>query len=112
GSMVVWAPLASADVAAPAGAQAPGGEELFQSFCAVCHANPVEDDIPTAAGMLELDPNGMAASLTDGNMRLQGQLLTPAQHVVVAEYLTGRPVRERSAQFTTGLCTERPPWPD
>jgi len=110
---IVWlVTLGLAAVAAPAGAQTPDGEQLFQSFCAVCHANPVEDDIPTAAEMLELDPNAIVDSLTDGNMRLQGQLLTPAQHVVVAEYLTGRPVRERSAQFTTGLCTESPPWPD
>jgi polyvinyl alcohol dehydrogenase (cytochrome) len=104
--------LGLAAVAAPAGAQTPDGKQLVQSFCAVCHANPVEDDIPTAAEMLELDPNAIVDSLTDGNMRLQGQLLTPAQHILVAEYLTGRPVRERSAEFTSGLCTASPPWPD
>jgi polyvinyl alcohol dehydrogenase (cytochrome) len=97
---------------APAGAQAPGGEQLFQQFCAVCHANPVEDDVPTADQMRMLDPNAIVDSLTDGNMRLQGQLLTQAQHIVVAEYLTGRPVRERSAQFTSGLCENNAPWPE
>jgi polyvinyl alcohol dehydrogenase (cytochrome) len=93
-------------------AQAPDGEQLVESFCTVCHANPVDDKIPTVDEMRMLDPNAVVASLTDGNMRLQGQLLTSAQRVIVAEYLTGRSVRAPSAPFTSGICAASPPWPE
>ena len=108
-----WASAALAIFAlTPLGAHAQSGEELFQSFCAVCHVNPVEDDIPTAEEMRLLDPNAIVDSLTDGNMRLQGQLLTPEQHAAVAEHLTDRPVRAPSAPFTAGLCSAAPPLPE
>ncbi|HEY7673235.1 MAG TPA: PQQ-binding-like beta-propeller repeat protein [Gammaproteobacteria bacterium] len=91
--------------------QAPDGAQLYESFCAVCHANPSEDKIPTADAMRTLDPNAIVTSLTEGNMRIQGRLLTPAERIVVAEHLTGRSVQAPSAPFTTGICVAGPPLP-
>lgn len=86
-------------------AQAPDAEELFAQHCAACHFNPVEDDVPTRAGMGTLTPNAIVESLTEGTMRLQGQALTQAQRVAIAELVTGRPVVAASAPLAQGLCT-------
>jgi polyvinyl alcohol dehydrogenase (cytochrome) len=93
-------------------AWAQDGAQLFGANCAVCHANPVEDNIPTVDEIRTLEPNAILESLTDGNMRIQGQLLTSDQRVVVAEYLAGRPVLARAAPFTTGVCENSAPWPE
>jgi polyvinyl alcohol dehydrogenase (cytochrome) len=92
-------------------AQPADGEAVFEGSCAACHVNPPEDDVPTLDVLRTLDPNAIVASLSDGTMRLQGQSLTAAQHVAVAEYLTGRPVRARAAAFTAGVCVSTPPAP-
>lgn len=92
-----------------ASAQGPEGEGLFQRHCAVCHTNPVEADIPTRQAMAELTPNAIVQSLTEGNMRLQGQALTPAERITVAELITGRPLAAQSSAPTTGFCTSTPP---
>lgn len=93
----------------PASAQ--DGEALFNAFCAACHVNPAEETTPPLEVVREMDPNAIVDTLAAGNMRIQAQALTSEQHVAVAEWLTGRPVRERVVQFTTGLCAERPGWP-
>jgi polyvinyl alcohol dehydrogenase (cytochrome) len=89
---------------------APSGEELFAQHCAACHLNPVEDDIPTRTAMGALAPNAIVDSLTDGTMRLQGQALTPAQRVAIAELVTGRPVLAASAPAQQGRCTAAAPF--
>jgi polyvinyl alcohol dehydrogenase (cytochrome) len=90
--------------------QAPDAEALFAQHCAACHINPVEDDVPTRAAMGTLAPNSIVESLTEGTMRLQGQALTPAQRVSIAELVTGRPVLAASAQLDQGLCTASAPF--
>ncbi len=94
-----------------AAAQAPDGEAVFETHCAVCHVNPPEEDIPTVEAMSVLTPNAVVASMTEGNMRIQGDLLTAAEQVAVAEFLTGRPVVESVAAFTAGICAQSPPLP-
>lgn len=95
--------------AAAALAQAPNGEALFTQHCAVCHANPAPDtDIPTRQRMAQLGPDAIVASLTEGNMRIQGGPLSPAERVAVAELVAGRPVSARTAAPAAGLCTSRP----
>ena len=94
-----------------AGAQAPDGEALFETHCAVCHVNPPEEDIPTVDAMSVLTPNAVVASMTEGNMRIQGEPLTPDERAAVAQFLTGRPVVERIAPFSAGLCAGPPPLP-
>ena len=92
-------------------AQAPDGEALFETHCAVCHVNPPESNIPTLEAMAELTPNAVVASMTEGNMRIQGEPLSTAERAAVAEFLTGRPVSERAAPFSSGFCPEPAPFP-
>jgi polyvinyl alcohol dehydrogenase (cytochrome) len=94
----------------PATAQGPNGEALFAQHCAACHVNPVEDDVPTRAAMGTLAPNAIVESLTEGTMRLQGQPLTPAERVAIAELVTGRLVLAASTAPIQGLCTAGAPF--
>jgi polyvinyl alcohol dehydrogenase (cytochrome) len=87
-------------------AQTPSGESVFEGQCAVCHLDPIDDDIPALEVMRELDPNAIVRSLTDGNMRIQGQLISDAERIAVAEFLAGRQVRTATAVTATGLCTQ------
>lgn len=96
-------------LALPSFAQTPDGEALFAQHCAACHANPTEEGVPTRAAMGTLAPNAIVESLTEGTMRLQGEPLTRAQRVAIAERVTGRPVLAASAASTQGLCTVSPP---
>ena len=93
-----------------ASGQAPNGEALFAQHCAACHLNPVEEKIPTRAAMASVAPNAIVESLTDGTMRIQGQPLSPAERVAIAELVTGRPVLAASARIDQGLCTASTPF--
>ena len=96
-SALVVTVIASPLLAASAIAQAPDGEMLFTQHCATCHANPAPDtDIPNRAAMGALGPNAIVLSLTEGNMRIQGQPLSQAERVAVAERIAGRPGSPRS----------------
>jgi polyvinyl alcohol dehydrogenase (cytochrome) len=97
--------LLSSVLGLPAVAQGPNGEALFAQHCAACHVNPTEDDVPTRAKMGTLAANAVVESLTDGTMRLQGQALTPAERIAIAELVTGRPVLAASTAPIQGLCT-------
>ena len=88
----------------PVSAQNPNGEALFGRHCAACHVNPTEDDVPTRAEMSTLATNSIVESLTEGTMRLQGQALTPAERIAVAELVTGRPVLAASTPPVQGQC--------
>jgi polyvinyl alcohol dehydrogenase (cytochrome) len=92
-------------------AQAPDGETVFEEHCAMCHVNPPSDDIPPLEQLATLDPQAIVDSLTEGNMRIQGQTLTGAEHAAVAEFITGRPLAARNVEFETGLCAASPPLP-
>ena len=103
--------LALLGSAHPAIAQAPDGESVFLTHCASCHVNPPEENIPTVEAMSVLTPNAVVESLTQGNMRIQGEPLGAAERASVAEYLTGRRLSESVANFSAGLCQDSPPFP-
>jgi polyvinyl alcohol dehydrogenase (cytochrome) len=88
-----------------------GGEDIFQAHCAACHVNPTDDNVPELAAIRRLAPNAIVVSLTEGNMRIQGQALSTNERVAVAEYLTGRSVTAPGPAFTAGLCDAAPPFP-
>lgn len=92
-------------------AQQADGETVFATHCAACHVDPPEEEIPTLEAIATLTPNAVVASLSEGNMRIQGQPLTPSQRVAVAEFVTGRPVVARVPEFTTGMCNDAAPAP-
>lgn len=90
--------------------QAPNGEALFMQHCAACHVNPTDEKAPTRAAMAALAPNAVVETLTDGTMRIQGQALSPAERVAIAELVTGRPVLAASARLDQGMCTASTPF--
>lgn len=98
-------------LAAAAVGQTPDGEAVFATQCAMCHAEPAEEGVPDLDELAIYSPNAIVQSLTDGFMRIQGQLLTPEERVAVAEFLTGRAVAETPATFTAGMCGAEPPLP-
>ncbi len=109
-SALVITVIASLLLAASAIAQAPDGEALFAQHCATCHANPAPDtDIPNRAAMGALGANAIVLSLTEGNMRIQGQPLSPAERVAVAERIAGRPVTVAANAPAGGLCSASSP---
>jgi polyvinyl alcohol dehydrogenase (cytochrome) len=102
---------AAAFLCAPAVlAQTPDGEALFGQHCAICHANPAPDtDVPTREALSTLGPDAIVASLTEGNMRIQGQPLSPAERTAIAERLAGRQVTAATAAPAAGLCSSSAP---
>jgi polyvinyl alcohol dehydrogenase (cytochrome) len=93
----------------PARGQAPDGEALFAQHCAMCHANPAPDtNAPTRQAIATLGPNAIVASLTEGNMRIQGEALSPAERIAIAERVAGRPLTAASAAPAVGLCASSP----
>ncbi len=96
---------------AGARAQAPDGGQVFDDNCAICHVNPPQENIPPLDALRTLEPNAVVESLTEGNMRLQGSLLTEEERVAVAEFITGKTVSAASAAPTAGACPEGAPLP-
>ncbi len=108
-------PLALAAITAPASsvrAQTPDGDTVFAQHCAICHDHPTpENKAPPRDALATLGPDAIFASLTEGDMRIQGQALTPAERKTVAERIAGRPLTVATAgaaNAPTGLCTGGP----
>ncbi|MGA0807103.1 MAG: hypothetical protein ACO3PV_11400, partial [Pseudohongiellaceae bacterium] len=61
-------------------AQSPTGEQIFADNCAACHVQLQAQDakIPSEATLRRLNANAILRTLTDGAMRLQGDLLSHA----------------------------------
>jgi cytochrome c553 len=96
----VWRTLLSLAVIVlvPVGAGAQSGETIYQAGCAACHTNPPYETIPRVGVLRLLGADAIVDALTSGAMRLQGEALTGAQKVHVAEYIAGSPVSERVAK--------------
>ena len=95
-------------VAMPAAAADSGGKALFDQHCASCHEKPAEKNIPPLAALQAAQPLAIVNSLRDGLMRLQGRAMSDTQHIVLAEYLTGKTYVKPEPLFTTGLCKDSP----
>ncbi len=55
-------------------AQTPDGDTVFAQHCAICHEHPTpENKAPPRDVLATLGPDAIFASLTEGNMRIQGQ---------------------------------------
>ena len=83
--------LALATFALSAWAQAPNGQDIYESRCAACHARPVNDRIPSRADLAKLQPQQVSDALTKGIMTVQAQGLTAAQIQAVAAFVAAPP---------------------
>jgi polyvinyl alcohol dehydrogenase (cytochrome) len=104
-AMIGCSSWSAATVAQPLDAEA-----LFEAHCALCHTNPIEPDVPTRQAMGTLPPNAIVQSLAEGTMRLQGERLTPAERVAIAELVTGRPLTAASITPAGGQCSAHVPF--
>ncbi|HHX82537.1 MAG TPA: PQQ-binding-like beta-propeller repeat protein, partial [Pseudomonadaceae bacterium] len=90
--------------------QAPtsSGEEIFETTCASCHVELADSKIPDLDQLRSMNGNAILRTLTDGAMRLQGDMLSAGQRLAVSEYLGGR-IIEQPINFSRGLCENLPP---
>ncbi|MBC2669811.1 PQQ-binding-like beta-propeller repeat protein [Novosphingobium piscinae] len=66
------------------------GRPLFEQHCAMCHMGGVAK-APSPAFLAMVAPDSIVAALTDGVMRNQAAMLSPAEKIQVAEYITRTP---------------------
>lgn len=98
--------------AAPANAQdaqAAAGEALFQARCAECHSDEQSGRTPTRFSLNSMTPRAIVAALKYGGvMRREGESMTDAERVTLAEHLTGRAY---SAELVpeAAFCADRGP---
>ena len=93
-------------------AQVPDGDTVFAQHCAICHEHPTpENKAPPREALTTLGADAILASLTEGNMRIQGQPLSPAERAAVAERVAGRPLTAATIGAVSapiGQCTGGP----
>jgi polyvinyl alcohol dehydrogenase (cytochrome) len=86
-------------------AQTPDGDTVFAQHCAVCHENPSpENKAPPREAIARIGPDAILLALTEGNMKIQGETISPAERVAVAERVGGRPLTPALATAGGGLC--------
>src|SRR5688572_31059559 len=102
--------LVLAATAAPAQAQAPDGEAVFQKACATCHLQPAADSrAPNRDALRAISPEAIVTALTTGNMFRQGAELSDAERRAVAGFLAGRPIGSPTPPSVVGRCTTGAP---
>jgi polyvinyl alcohol dehydrogenase (cytochrome) len=96
--------------AAPAFAQAPDGNAVYQKACATCHAQPAADNrAPNREALGQFAPESILTALTTGNMYRQGLDLSEAERRAVAEFLAGRAFGTPAPLSNVGRCTTPAP---
>ncbi len=91
--------------AAPARAQAPDGDAVFQRACATCHGNPANPRAPSREALAQVAPESILISLTTGPMFQQGSQLSIDEKRAVATFLAGRAPGTPVPASTVGRCT-------
>lgn len=64
------------------------GEALYTQYCATCHAAPTDLRTPPRTALGSFSANSVYHALSEGLMQAQGSVLSDAQKVTLAEYLT------------------------
>lgn len=66
------------------------GRQVFNTSCAACHKNPVNSKAPAQETFKAMEPRVVLNALNNGKMRQQASTLTAKQREAVAQYLTGK----------------------
>jgi polyvinyl alcohol dehydrogenase (cytochrome) len=77
-------------------AQSPEAGRLFEQNCMTCHGNAAVERAPDPSVLRQMSPEAVYKALTSGAMVPQAEKLSDEQRRIIAEYLGGRNLVERS----------------
>ena len=80
------------------------GAAIYKQHCAMCHDRSSETRAPAPAALRQMAPEGVVKSLESGLMKQQGAMLSPAQRVAVAEFLTAKAIGLMQQTARPGTC--------
>jgi polyvinyl alcohol dehydrogenase (cytochrome) len=83
---------------------------LYDVNCASCHTGATDPRIPSVTVLRQRTAQAIVDALTTGQMRVQGETLTPAERAAIAQYLSGGTVAADSAASGVGRCATTPPF--
>src|SRR5271154_6011824 len=66
-------------------------ETVFGQNCGICHDDPATR-APARASLHAMSPDFIVTALTTGITQAQGSVLSPAQRISLAEFLTGQKI--------------------
>ena len=92
-------------LALPCFAAPPDGAALYKQRCAMCHDRSAETRAPAPTALRQMSPENIVRSLESGIMKDQGALLSAAERIGVAEFLTGK---INSAAQQSKACAANP----
>jgi len=105
--------------AVTAGAAQSEGDLIFNTQCALCHAQAAapagspNEKAPTRGQLREFSAEAVLNSLTSGKMQLQGSVLTETQRRAVSEFATGKLIAATSGSAqASNRCTNSAPMRD
>ena len=84
----------------------PDGEKLYKEFCEKCHEGQVTR-APHRKVLAKLPANLVLHSLEIGKMRMQGWVRTSAERRAMAEWITGKEIKENDGTVA-GFCADAP----
>lgn len=85
----------------------PDGAALYRQYCASCHAN-AGPRVPAEDALRRLSPRRIVRSLDTGTMMMPGRLVTPEGRRAIAEFLTGKTLRDDPPPALTRTCAAAP----
>ena len=91
----------------------PPGEALYKAYCAACHDSGFGGRAPTRAALGNMSAGRIYASMNTGVMMSQSGLVPMPQRVLIAEFLSGKPldatVTEKSDEIaSSAFCVGAP----
>jgi polyvinyl alcohol dehydrogenase (cytochrome) len=98
-SLPVFTFVAFAAMAAP-----PDGESLYKQRCAVCHAGPKQDRMPSFEDMRTRTPENLLEVMSKGAMKPQSAGLSEEELRSIARFVAGKDFGAVSAPAQQGLC--------
>ncbi|MEX1198334.1 MAG: PQQ-binding-like beta-propeller repeat protein [Pseudohongiellaceae bacterium] len=85
------------------------GADLYEQYCATCHADPDDVRTPNREALGSYNANSIHHALTDGVMQAQAAALSEEQVIVLSEYLSGGEYNASPMQDIAMCSSSMPP---
>ena len=79
--------------------------QYYTEHCATCHDEPEESRAPSRSALGERTPEAIYEALTDGVMATQAAALSDGQKLVLATFLSGRPLGSIAAGDASAMAS-------